>query len=332
MAQPSAARYRKLVLAMRDESVYGTDPMAGTVLAADIIPMFNCQPSINIEEIPNLSMAGDIGRLPSVNGIETASVSWSMFWKGLTTPFDNSPVVVPESHRPLLGCGLGATFSSANGGAFDVLTYAPTATPSSYTIYLMQEISGQATAPTMKITGAFGTMGFTIRAGGMMELRFTFTGSFAGRTDVTYVAGTPGGTPQYPTLKGAAFQIDSSNYAPRIASVNFDLGNIVSPIPSMNAASALAGFHITDRNPRLSIDPEAALVADYNWITKWQSGNLADLSFTLGGTQYNKITPTFAKTQIVQQGYTQRDGLTAWPTTLLATISSGLDDFSLVVN
>ena len=100
MAQPSAARYRRLVLAMREESVYGTDPMAGTVLAADVIPMFNCQPSINIEEIPNLSMAGDIGRLPSVIGIETASVSWSMNWKGLTTAFDNSPLVVPESHRP----------------------------------------------------------------------------------------------------------------------------------------------------------------------------------------------------------------------------------------
>src|SRR5262245_59735379 len=104
MAQPSAARYRRLVLAMRADPAYGVDPMAGTVLAADIVPMFNCQPSPNIEEIPNLSTAGDIGRLPSVIGIETASVSFSMFYRGLATTFDDSPTrIAPEFDRPMRG-------------------------------------------------------------------------------------------------------------------------------------------------------------------------------------------------------------------------------------
>jgi hypothetical protein len=315
---------------MRQESSYGVDPMAGTVLAADIIPMFNCQPNPNIEEIPNLSMAGDIGRLPSVIGIETASVSFSMYYRGITTPFDDSPRVVPEFDRPMRGCALGSTFSTANGGAWDVLTYGPTNTLESMTIYIMQEISGQSTAPTMKILGAFGSMGWTVRAGGVMEFRFAFTGAFGGRSDVTYVAGTPGATPQYATLKSAGFQIDTANYGPRIASVGFDLGNVVSPIPSINAASALAGFFIADRNPRLTIDPEADLVANYDWVTKWRAGNLADIDFTLGSAQYARIKPIFPKAQIVNQSYTQRDGLTAWPTSFLASINSGLDDFSIV--
>ena len=57
--------------------------------------------------------------------------------------------------------------------------------------------------------------------------------------------------------------------------------------------------------------------------------NLADFDFTLGSVQWNKLKPIFARAQTVGQGYTQRDGLTAWPTTMLAAINAGLDDVSL---
>jgi hypothetical protein len=332
MASPAVARYRRMVVAMKPESVYGTDVFAGTYTSADVISCRDVVPGPNLEEIPNIAMAGDLGRLPSAIGIESASVQFVMWYRGRTAPFDDSPSrLAPEVDLPFRGCGLAGVFSVANGAAFDKLTYSPTNTLESMTIYVVQEIAGQATAPALKITGAFGTFGYTIRAGGIMELRFQFVGAFAGRADVTYVAGvpSPSGAPSlYPVLKSAGLQIDTTNYAPRVAQVGFELGNTVSPIASANAASALAGFFISDRNPRLTIDPEADLVANYDWVTKWRASNLADLDFTLGSTQWNKIKPIHPRVQIAGQGYTQRDGITAWPTALLATINAGLDDVS----
>lgn len=333
MAQPQVARYRRMVVAMKPESVYGTDIFAGTYTQGDVIACRDIQPSINLEEIPNLAMAGDLGRLPSAIGVESASVQFTMWYRGRTAAFDDAPSrLVPEVDMPFRGCGLAAAFSVANAAAWDKVTYAPTNTLESMTIYVVQEISGQATAPALKLTGCFGTFGFTMRAGGVMEIRFQFVGALAGRSDVTYVAGapSPSGVPSaYPVLKSAGLQIDSTNYAPRIAQLGFELGNTVSPIASANAASALAGFFISDRNPRISIDPEADLVSAYDWLTKWKASNLADFDFTLGATQWNKIKPIFPKVQTVGQGYTQRDGLTALPSGLLATINAGLDDFSL---
>lgn len=330
MAQPSVPRYRRLVLAMKPESVYGTDVFAGTYAAADIIPMFNCNPEARIDEIPNLSMAGDIGRLPSVIGTEMAAVTFSMWIRGNSALFDDAPSrVVPEVDRPLRGCGFAGAFSVPNGSAFDKLTYTPTNTLESMTIYVVQEILGSATAPAIKLTGAFGTVEFSMRAGGVCEARFSFMGAFGGRADVTYVAGSPSTNPQYPTLKSAAFQIDTANYAPRIASVGLNMGITVSPIPSINASTGIAGFFISDRNPRLTIDPEADLVATYDWITKWRAGNQADLDFTLGTATLNKLKFTLSRAQTVRHGSQQRDGLTAWPTTLLATVQAGNDDIAL---
>ncbi len=324
MAQPSVPRYRKMIVAMKAEAVYGTDIFAGAYVLGDIIPCFNVQPKINQEEIPNLSMAGDIGRLPSVIGVESVSLTFSMLLRGKGVAY--AAGVKPEMDLPMRGCGHSSVFSGGAGS--EIVTYAPTTTLESMTIYIAQEISGQATAPTLKMTGCFGTVEFAKRAGGVVEARFTFLGQMAGRADITYTAGSPSTTPQYPVVKSAGFLYDS--YAPRLANIGFAQGNTVSPLPSVNATGGLAGFFISDRNPRISIDPEAALVATYDWYTKWKAGNAASLAYTVGTVQYNKAVFTFPKAEPVDQGYTQRDGLTALPTALLATIAAGGDDYSIV--
>lgn len=324
MAQPNVPRYRRMVVAMRAEATYATDPMAGTYLAADIIPCINAQPKINQQEIPNLSMAGDLGRLPSVIGVESASLTFSMFLRGRGVAY--SGAIKPEMDLPLRGCGLVSVFSGGVGA--EIVTYQPTNTLESMTIYVVQEIEGQANAPALQMTGCFGTVEFVMAAGGVVEVRFTFLGHFAGRTDIPYVAGTPQITPQYPTVKSAGFLYDT--YAPRIGNIGFAMGNTVSPLPSVNAVGGIAGFWVSDRNPRLSIDPEGERVAIYDWVTKWRGGNTASLAWTVGQTQYNKGVFTFPKAQIVDQGYSQRDGLTAFPTAALATIQAGADDFTIV--
>jgi hypothetical protein len=311
---------------MKVEGTYGTDVFAGTYTAADIMPCFNIAPAPTLEEIENLALSGDIGRLPSGIGRELAGVTFEAFVRGAGVAYSAS--VKPELDRALQACGLSSTFSGTAGS--EIVTYQPTAAPSSYTIYVVQE-----NGSTLKMAGCFGDVDFTMRAGGIISARFSFQGLLVDEADVAFVGGAIAGTPPYPTVKSAGFQIDTGNYAPRIGTVGFRMGNVLQAVPSINAAGGVAGFFIADRRPLLTIDPESAPVATFAWFTKHKAGTLMDCDFTVGGVQYNKMRPKFnaalaAGLQIVQRSWGSRDGLTAFPTTLLATISAGNDDFSIV--
>jgi len=326
MATLTVPRMRRMVVAMKVEGTYGTDVFAGTYTAADIIPCFNISPAITLEEIENLALSGDIGRLPSGIGRELAGVTFEAFVRGAGAAYSAS--VKPEVDRALQACGLTSAFTGTSGS--EIVTCGPTATPSSYTIYIVQE-----NGSTLKMAGCFGDVDFTMRAGGIITARFAFQGMLVGEADVSFVAGTIAGTPAYPTVKSAAFQIDTDNYAPRIATIGFRMGNVLQAVPSVNAASGVAGFFIADRRPLLTIDPEAASIATHDWFSDHKAGTLMDASFLIGSVQYNKLQFKFnaslaAGLQIVQRSWGSRDGLTAFPTTLLATINAGSDDFSLV--
>ena len=326
MANLTVPRSRRMVVAMKVESVYGTDAFGGSYLAANIVPCFNISPAITLEEIENLALSGDIGRLPSGIGRELAGVTFEMFIRGAGAAYSAS--VKPEADSALQACGLSSAFSGGAGA--EIVTVDPVATPSSYTIYVVQE-----NGSTLKMAGCFGDVDYTMRGGGIVTARFSFQGMLLGESDVAFVAGTIAGTPAYPTVKSAAFQIDSDNYAPRIGTIGFRMGNVLQAVPSVNAVGGVAGFFIADRRPLLTIDPEANSIATHDWFTDHKAGTLMDASFTVGSVQYNKLDFNFnaslaAGLQIVQRSWGSRDGLTSFPTTLLATISAGQDDFSLV--
>lgn len=322
MANLTGPKARRLHIAMKPESVYGTDIFAGTYLATDIIPAIQIQPTLNVRETETLGLGGRLGRNASVMGAQTGGVSFVMPVRGRGAFYDDTPDVVPEAHYPLLGCAHTPTFFQP-GISGSTVTYAP-GVESSMTIYIVQE-----NGPTVKLTGCVGTFAFSLRADGSLEFRFNFQGQIAGVADVTFVEPTIAATPAYPAVKSAAFQIGTENYAPRISDISFDQQGQIQPVPSVNAASAMAGYFVADRNPRLVINPEANTVATYPWFQKWIDGTLADCTFQVGTTALNRVVFSFPKLQIVNQGYTGRDGLTALPTTLLATVNAGDDDYSI---
>lgn len=321
MAQLTGPRAKRKLIAMKPEVTYGIDVFGGVYVTGDVIPAYGISPVLTLEEIDNPTQTGLLGHFQSIIGIETGQVQFSMALRGKGSAY--SGVIKPESDLPLRGCGLSSVFSG--GAGTEVITYAPTTTFESMTIYVVQE-NGQS----IKLVGCCGTVEFAMRAGGLVEARFTFTGMIAGVGDLAYVAGTYATTPQYPVLKSAAFQIDTANYAPRIAQLGFNLGNMLNRVPSVNATTGMAGYLITDRNPRITIDPEQDTVANYDWYTKWRNANQADCSWQAGTIQYVRLKFSFARLQTVGQSWGERDGLTSLPTQLLATIQNGNDDFSLV--
>jgi len=215
--------------------------------------------------------------------------------------------------------------------------YKPTDTEEVMTIYVVVDIPGGA-ALSAQMVGCIGTCRFSGRAGEMVRADFTFMGALQERADITYAGGTLATTPQFPTLKSAAFQIGAANYAPRIAEISFDLGNRIIPIPSINSAQGVVGHTVIDRRPEFTIDPEAAREADSGWWAALSDGDpLKDLSFQVGSAQYNTInfrasaagTPG-STVQVVAQSFSARNGIMSLPTRLFATIDSANNDFAIL--
>jgi tail tube protein len=326
MAQPDVPRSRKLQVVMKPEATYGTDVLAGTYLAADIVPAMDITPSFDIEELEILATSGHLGRQLSALGMERGGVSFRMDLRGAGAAY--SAGVKPEWHNPNQGCSLIGVLDATGG--LEKYTYQPSDSPMAQTIYVVQHTTS-TNAIAVKLVGCFGDVEYTIRAGQLVDARYTFQGLISNVDDITYVPGTITATPQYPVAKSALFQIGTENYAPRIADITVRLGNVLNPLQSINSVGGLAGYFIADRKPTVSMNPEGALEATYPWYTKWMASTVADCTFEAKGAgDYNRIQFSFARLQIIQQGWAPRDGLTAFPTTLQSTIASGNDDFTIV--
>jgi hypothetical protein len=323
MAQAQVPRLRKKVLVMKPESTYGTDALGGTYTTADIIPALDMQPSPNLEEIEIQAAAGHLGRLNSAIGIESAQVRFRLPMRGVGAGGPYSASVKPEWHNPFEGCSLLGTLG---GGEW---TYAPSVNDMSQTIYVVSHIGGETNGLAIKLVGCHGDVELSMRAGALVDATFTFQGLITGVSDIVYLGGTLLSVP-FPVAKSAQFQIGTENFAPRIANLGFRLGNVLQRIPSINSTGGIVGFFVSDRNPRLTIDPEVNLAAAYDWYTKWTQSTLADCTFRAGSQSNNILKFNFDRLQIVAQPWGERDGMASLATTLLATIAAGNDDLSIV--
>jgi len=176
-----------------------------------------------------------------------------------------------------------------------------------------------------------------------MRFDFTIFGALEEMADISYVAGTLTNTPAYPTFKSAAFQIGSANYAPRFRDISFTQNATVRPVPAPNASSGVAGFATMDREPRLTFDPEMDRQANSGWWAMLRDGApMNDCTFKVGvaggSPGWNQIKMRFpsngssAQLQLTSQTRSSRDGLVTLPSTLLATLATGNDDFSYLLD
>lgn len=335
MANFSVPRQMRTVIAMKPEAVAGVDEFAGTYTAPDVVETLSDSIRFTQDpnEIENLMTAGNLGRAPSILGPLTARVDFSMWIRGRGVAY--AAGTRPGFDLPLRGARHSATVDAGVGT--ETVTYQPTDTEEVMTIYVVVDIPG-GTALSAQLVGALGTVNFTGRAGGAVRADFSFMGSLQERADITYVGGTLATTPQFPTLKSALFQIGSTDYAPRIANIGFNVGNVIRPIESINSAQGIVGHFVADRRPELTIDPEADREANSGWWTALSTGApMKDCTFQIGATQYNILEFTFSAAatpgdtlMVVGQSFGAREGLVSLPTRLLATIDTANNDYKIV--
>jgi hypothetical protein len=330
MAQVTTPIKAKQQIVLKPEATYGVDIFAGTYTAADVVPAIadtiRCSP--NVEEFLNLATLGNRGRLPSAIGLRTCTVTWDTQLRGREAVYTS--LIFPEVHVPLRGSGLGAVLTAAEW------VYTPSDTHESMTCYVVQDVPG-GNAVAVKILGAHLTWKIAGAAGGPMRITFTLQGVLSAMADLTYVPGTMAPTPGYPTLKSALFQIGSTNYAPRIANISFDLGGTLRRVPDINSASGLVGFMIADREPLIEIDAEADREATSGWWGALDDGSpLHDLSFQLGGPANNIFKFRFRSDltsgiQVVGLELGERDGIACFNLKLRPTLSTTPNtDFQII--
>jgi len=329
-------------LVMKAEATSGVDVFGGIYVAADIIEADarSIRVTHDPNEIENLIVKGNLGRAPALKGPRVARIDARVPIRGLVgaAEYDDTPELVPTADRPLRACRLGRTFTNP-GIANSAVLYKPTSAGETFTIYVPILITGTS-AIARQFTGCQGTFRAVGVAGEGMVYEFSFIGAFEEEADITFVPGTLVGTPQFPTLVSAGFQIGSTNYAPRIRNPIFDAGQRVGRLPSINAAAGVAGFKVVDRNPSLIIDPEVDLETNSGWWAAYRDGvPLKDCTFTLGQAgapgHVNRVVFQFASDgttpnlQVVEHQLDSRDDVASYRITLRPSIAAGNDDWAL---
>jgi hypothetical protein len=326
-------------IVMRAEVTAGVDVLAGAYLAADIIEadVRSIRVTNDPNEIENLIVKGNLGRAPSIKGPRVARIDFRVPIRGSlnAAEYDDTPETVPTADRPLRACRLARSFTNPGGVGNSQVDYKPTSSGETFTVYVVGLITG-TTALARQFVGCQGTARVVGVAGEGTFYEFSLVGAFEEEVEITYVPGVLVHSPQFPTLVNAAFQIGPNQYTPRIRNVGFDLGQRVGRLPSINAASGVAGFKVVDRRPTLQIDPEIDAEANGEWWPAFRDGApMMDCTFQLGSAHLNRLKFKFGgdgttpNLQVVSYDLDSRDDVICARLTLLATIGAGNDDWTL---
>lgn len=305
MAEPySPLLGRKKQVGLTEESVSGT---AATVTAGIAANCYNikAEPGDFFADGKRQPQGNYIGSVPSIAGKTMGTISYTMEVLG------GGPFLLH-----LTGCG----YKASTG------TYAPSSTMSdrkTWTVVVWEDgrrkqLNGASC--TVKLKGSNGN-------GSKLTAEFNWSGVWVTPIDEAMPARAPITTTPY-MCKGMTATIGAAAFA-NVANFEIDLGAEVEERQSITAASGIAHYLVTDIDPKITLDPEARLVANMDAYGLMKAGTTFALilAFTNGSTTLT-ITAAAAQRQKVSDG--ERDKKLTDAIELLCCNSSGNDALTLV--
>lgn len=306
---------RVRVIGAKIETTAGT---AETITASEAV--FNAydisiQPTIGWNERP---AQGSFSALPGVVGTQAGTVSFK---------------------TELFGDGAGGTPTWAST-LFPACAFTETATvftpksdsPGSVvkTITLAIYTNGMRKA----LRGCSGTFKVMFTTGNIVVIEWTFTGVWVTPTDATILA------PTYPTLIPVRFSNPTSftiggSAVTCLETMTIDIGNevILRPCQSATDGSGISYAMITGRKPKLTMNPEARLVATEAVHTLWVAGTTTALvlNFQTVTDAFVFLAPAMQRVN-VQEG--ERSGMVTDEIefNLCKSAAAGNDELSLEFN
>ena len=302
----------RAVLLAKEEVTYNTDPVptagANAVLVENLAISFD-----GARMAERAPVRPSLGKLKNLFAGTLVQLSFDVEIKG-----SGAAGTAPELGVLLKGCGFGETVVASTSVA-----YAPASSAhKSLTFYVYED------GLRYNVTGARGSVTASLQTAQVGKLSFTFTGHLAGPTDValatpTYNSAVP------PVVINAPFSIDS--YSAVISKIDFDMGLEVAKPDNIAATDGYGEIRITGRAVTGTIDPEAVLVAAYDWVTKWKSSaSYALTSGLIGATAGNRYTLTMPAVVYSEIGTGDREGILTREVGFQATESAGDDEVSIL--
>lgn len=281
---------RVSVLAAKVESTVGTDVTPSASDATFNIFNARIEPMIEMEEREG---QGGFDRLAAQSSARTAKATFKTYfqWDGTATEPSWAEVFLPA-------CGW--VKSSQTYSPVSLPTGTSSSDPRSLTI------SHYVNGVLRKITGAVGTFKATLISGKLAYIDWEFTGVWAGETDASII------TPTYVTdtnYKWASGVCQWNNVDLLAAQAVIDAGNVIHMREDPSKASGYLAGIITDRYPKITIDPEKVLVATQDRHGLWLSNTEYALELHLKGAGNSVLQFDAPKAQIMKITHADRDKL-----------------------
>jgi len=171
------------------------------------------------------------------------------------------------------------------------------------------------------LAGASGTVVFEGTAGGRLLAKFDFDGNWQTPIDEALPAFAPS-TLRPMQMQGGTFTVGGE--ALKIDKFNLDMGCTVVARKDVTAVGGIAYFMTSDVLPMLSLDPEADLVAGYDYFGIWVAGTEGAVSYIItNGT--TKATFTIPKFQYRDISESDREGIFVYDANGQCNHSAGND-------
>lgn len=236
----------------------------------------------------------------------------------------SASVLAQVLHTLMRISGHGATLDSTAGA--QKYTFAPVSSG-----FASGVLNAYARGQLYPLTGAYADFSFSFDGPGFLMMEFAVQGLIGAVSDVSVPAITYPNHAVPPKCENIALSIGGTSFVVRKGS--FKANRKISPRADVNAAGH-AGFTLGTRAPTLELTVEAKALATFNPYTLRENGTVQAVTFTVGGTQFNRLVFTASQAQIT--GVTEEaDEDTALWTLAFALSTSGPaaeDDYSLVLS
>lgn len=318
-----ALRIRNVSLLAKIETSYGVDV---TPAAADgLYAVVGGLPTINKQDntLNDVARGGVLSKMqPASPGPRSYQLSVRVPLRGRGAAYSAS--VKPKVDPLLRACGFQSTLTTTGGS--EKVVYTPRSTGWE-SISLYAYLDGLL----YKMLGCRGTVNFTMRTGGIAFAEFVLQAFYADPTDAAIVVPTGEPSLQPPTFVSSAFQMGTANYAAPFQSINVDMKNQITVAADSTKADGVGSIEIVDRIPDGSFDPEAALVATFNYYSAWKNQTLQDMTWQLGTAQYNRVKFSLPEVALSAVDVGDREGLAVFntPFNVVSTSSAGDDEIEI---
>lgn len=287
---------RKRVFAAKVETTPGTAETLTNAEASYNAYDLVIQPSVEVEQREGQGAFNYLQGVPGAR-MGTATFRTDLGWDGTSTMPTWASVLLPA-------CGWVETSQ-----VYNPTTESPGTNVKTLTIASYQAGNGSAGKRRL-LTGAVGTFTINLPAGRMGFIEWEFTGVWGGETAAAVLA------PTYPTASPIRFASATATFDSvdlTVENISFAAGNQVVMREDGSTASGYISGIITNREPRITCNPESVLIATQDRIQAWLNADEEAFSVALDGPSPSSTTSTITiaapKAQIINNQEGDRNRL-----------------------